>query len=89
MASKEGFRRITSIGRWMAIAGAFLLLGSFFTSLWESRSPHSYSSAGFFASAGFFMLPGVYLSIYGWLALAIGWIGAGFSLTRESDDDSV
>jgi hypothetical protein len=84
MASKEGFRRITSVGRWTAIAGAFLLLAGFLIQLWESRYP-THST---YSPAGILLEPGFYLTITGWLVLGVGWIGAGFSLTRDSDDHS-
>jgi hypothetical protein len=84
MASKEGFRRITALGRRTAIAGALLLLVAFLIRLWESR----FSTPSMFLPAGFFMAPGVYLMVIGWLLLAVGWIGDGFSLTRDSENRS-
>jgi hypothetical protein len=85
MAYEEGFRRITSLGRWTAIGGALLLLGGFLIKLWES----THLTHSMYSPAGFFMAPGIYLSIIGWLILGVGWIGAGFSLPRDSDNRSV
>jgi len=84
MASKEGFRRITALGRRTAIAGALLLLVAFLIGLWGSR----YSSHSMFLPVGFFMAPGVYLMVIGGLLLAVGWIGNGFSLARDSENRS-
>jgi hypothetical protein len=83
MASKEGFRRITKLGRGVATTGALLLLLGFLIRLWESMRP----SQGY-SSAGVFMVPGAYLTVVGWLVLAVGWIGAGFSMSGDSDEGS-
>ena len=75
MASKEGFRRVITLGRGIATAGVFLLLIAFLVRLWESR----YISHSLYSPAHFFMAPGWFLMVIGGLILAVGWIGDGFA----------
>lgn len=84
MASKEGFRRVNALGRWIAIGGALLLLLGFLVRLWESR----YAIHAGYSSAGIFMAPGFYLTVIGGLILAVGWIGDGFALGHDSENRS-
>ncbi|NYF92154.1 hypothetical protein RBB79_20940 [Tunturiibacter empetritectus] len=79
MAASEGFHRITTLGRRIAVSGALVLLLGFFIRLWESRA-----ITPMYSAARFFLGPGYLLMLVGGLLLIVAWIGEGFIANRDS-----
>ena len=77
MAAREGFRRITTLGRTTAVTGSLFLLVGFSIQLWGSGFNQQSSPAGLFLGPGYFLL------VVGVLLLLVGWIGDGFVTKKD------